>query len=120
MDSRSWCPLREAAHAAERSQSDQDLVLVHSIPSGMLGIARYYRGESVLAPWVEQLGGRRLPDSLLALARGKERVHLVRIHEVGAPFPAEDWLREHAVLDAEKRIMSAHVRHFRPGEGAEF
>ena len=120
MDSRSWCPLREVAWAAERSQSDQDLVLVHSIPSGMLGVARYYRGESVLAPWVEQLEERKLPESLLALARGKERVHLVRVHEVGALCPAEDWLRAHAVLNAETRIMSANVRHFRPRDGAVF
>jgi hypothetical protein len=118
--SRSWSPLREVAHALERESTESSLILVHSIPSGVLGIARYYQGEAPLAAWVEQLGGRRVPESFLALARGKEQVVLVRAHEVGAPCPLEEWLRAEATLSFEGRRESILLRNVRPKGAPSF
>lgn len=109
---RSWCPLRESARALERRSGPQDLILVHSIPSGVLGIARYHAGPAPFAAWVEQLEQRRVPDSLEVLLHGRRRVFLVRIHEVGASAPVEDWLRAHAVLESELEVGPARILGF--------
>src|SRR5207249_4379078 len=39
--SRNWQPIREISQAVSADASPSDLILVHSIPSGVLGIARY-------------------------------------------------------------------------------
>lgn len=119
-DSRSWSPFREVAHAVSRNASPSDLILVHSIPSGVLGIARYANGPAGIASWVEQLGQRRVPESLQTLAAGRARILLVKIHEVGAPAPEEDWLRENAAVFREARQESARIVEFRPRDAERF
>jgi SAM-dependent methyltransferase len=110
--SRSWCPLREVAGMLESAAGPQDLIVVHSIPSGVLGVARYYCGEAPLAAWVEQLGERQVPGSFLPLARADQRVALVRVHEVGAACPLEDWLRANASPEGEGKRESARLLTF--------
>jgi hypothetical protein len=109
--SRSWCPLREAAAAVSGFPADE-VVLVHSIPSGVLGVARYLEGDAPVAAWIGQLGARRVPGSLPELLAGRRAVHLVRVHEVGEPALEESWLRAHATLLREGHIESARVAHF--------
>ena len=70
-----------------------DLVLVHSIPSGVLGIARYANPSLNITSWVQQLGNRKVPDSLLALGRGRSRLLYVKVHQLNEPAPEEEWLR---------------------------
>ena len=89
---------RDAAETASRWAGPSDLVIVHSIPSGVLGVARYLPPSVPLAAWVGQLGQRRVPEDVRALANGRRRVVFVRIHDVGAPAPEEDWLRAHGRL----------------------
>lgn len=98
---RSWNPLRETARTLANHAGAEDLVLVHSIPSGVIGIARYHTGSAPIAAWVEQLGERGVPDSVSGLVRGRRRILLVRIHECGAPALVEDWLRENGRLVGE-------------------
>jgi hypothetical protein len=118
--SRSWGPAREVADTLEATTGARDLILVHSIPSGVLGVARYYDGEGELAAWVEQLGQRSVPGPVPSMMLGKDQVALVRIHEVGAPCPVEDWLRAHAVLAGERWKESAHTLYFGVREVARF
>lgn len=109
-----------ARHVAAYGSAD-DLIVVHSIPSGAIALARYSlttRGRFL--PWVEQLGGRRLPDSLEAVLPGVKRVLLVKVHTVGAPAPEEKWLRKYARLAHEQRIGDARIAEFRPITGVAF
>jgi hypothetical protein len=117
--SRSFCPAREVADTLEATTGAHDLILVHSIPSGVLGVARYYDGESELETWVEQLGQRRVPGPL-SMMLGRSQVALVRIHEVGAPCPVEDWLRTHSLLLGERWKEAAHILYFGVREVARF
>jgi hypothetical protein len=103
---------RDAAESAERWAGTDDLVVVHSIPSGVLGVARYLRPETAVAAWVGQLGRRRVPEDIRALAAGRRRVVFVRIHDVGAPAPEEDWLRRHARLIGEGTAEGSTVLAF--------
>ena len=112
--SRNWQPIREISHSFCANSSSSDLILIHSIPSGVLGIARYADGPVELASWVGQLRTRRVPDSIHKLAAGRMRVLFVRVHEVGEPAPEEDWLRANAVVSHETRLGSARIIDFQP------
>src|SRR5256885_8211358 len=95
---RAWEPYRVAAVRVGAWAVPGDLVIVHSIPSGVLGIARYLEADVPIAAWVGQLGLRRMPGDLAALLAGRHRVALIRIHEVGEPAPEEAWLRANATV----------------------
>ena len=112
--SRNWQPIREISHSVCANSSSSDLILIHSIPSGVLGIARYADGPAELASWVGQLRTRRVPESIHKLAAGRTRVLFVRVHEVGEPAPEEDWLRANAVVSHETRLGSARIIDFQP------
>ena len=118
--SRTWSPIREISRAANANGSPSDLILVHSIPSGLLGISRYANGPAALASWVGQLGNRRVPESLQALAAGRTRIMFVKVHEVGEPAPEEKWLRANAVVFHETRLGSGRIVDFRPMNSETF
>jgi hypothetical protein len=118
--SRSWSPIREISRAACVNISPSDLILIHSIPSGVLGIARYADGRAVLASWVGQLRTRRVPESLNALTAGRTRVVFVNVHEVREPAPEEQWLRANAIVFRETRLSSGRIVDFRPVDSATF
>ena len=111
--SRSGEPVREIAQNISATAGPSDIVLVHSIPSGVIGVARYVQTPAVLASWVEQLGNRRVPESLQRLAEGRNRVLLVKVHAVGAPAPEEDWLRANAVVLNQQRIQAINLIDFK-------
>lgn len=111
---------REVAQAVAENPQDGDLVLVHSIPSGLLGIAYYANPHAEIAAWVEQLATRRVPESIEKLIAGRSRVRFVRIHDVGASAPEEDWLRSNARVEKERKLGSAEIVDFRPRQGTHF
>jgi hypothetical protein len=113
-ESRSWSPIREISRAASLNSAPTDLILVHSIPSGVLGVARYVSGPAVLASWVGQLGTRHIPGSLQELIVGRTRVMFVKLHEVREPAPEEDWLRANAIVFRERRLVTGRIVDFRP------
>ena len=78
----------------------------------MLGIARYLRADVPMAAWVGQLGPARVPDDLTALLAGRDRVALIRIHEVGEPAPEEAWLRANATVLRDERRDGAVIVYF--------
>ena len=105
-------PYREVAERVGAWARPDDLVLIHSIPSGVLGIARYLPADLPMAPWVGQLGRRRMPEDLLALLDGRSRVAFVRLHDVGEPAPEETWLRTHATLLRDEKHQNASLAYF--------
>jgi uncharacterized membrane protein len=117
---RTFEPFREVARAVNDGDAASDLILVHSIPSGVLGIARYANGPAMIASWVGQLRNRQVPDAVNTLAAGRKRIFFVEIHEVGEPAPEEDWLRANAVVLRETRIKAANIIEFRPNKRETF
>jgi hypothetical protein len=86
----------------ERYMGPDDLVIAHSVPSGVIGLSRYLARGLPLAVWIEPLGLRR-PDDLDSLLGGRQRVALVQVHNIGQPSSAEPWLREHR-RPAERKV----------------
>jgi hypothetical protein len=119
-DPRSWEPYLQVARDLSTEASAGDLIIVHSIPSGVLGVARYLSPGTPVAAWVGQLRRRQVPQDLDALLPGRRRVVLVRVHHLGQPAPEEDWLREHARLLKQRKIQSADVLYFIPNQGTTF
>jgi 4-amino-4-deoxy-L-arabinose transferase-like glycosyltransferase len=76
----------------------QDLIIVHSIPSGVLGVARYMETDTPIASWVVQLKLRRVPDDIQMFSSSYHRLALVKVHDLGYPSPAEVWLLRHKTL----------------------
>ncbi|MEP6688556.1 MAG: glycosyltransferase family 39 protein [Gemmatimonadales bacterium] len=76
-----------------------DLVLVHSIPSGLIGMARYLDRDVPMASWIAPLGLRRVPNDLELLLHGRRRLALIQVHNLAQPAPAEAWLRANARLE---------------------
>jgi hypothetical protein len=101
---REWEPFPTIAARLEGWTTADDLVIVHSIPSGVIGLARYADPRTPIASWVVQLGARTVPADVEALATGRCRVAVVRTHDLGgtAPSALDGWLRAHATLDREE------------------
>lgn len=116
--SRNDLPFWKLGQVLSAEATESDLILVHSIPSGAVGVSRYTQGPAKIAAWVGQLGTRTTPDSLLSLAAGFRRILFVRLHDVGAPAPEEEWLRANAQVVQETRYKLILMVEFRP-TGAE-
>lgn len=117
---RAWEPYVQIGHILSAEALPGDLVIVHSIPSGVIGVARYMTASVPLAAWVGQLDRRQIPRDLDALLPGHGRVALVRVHEVGEPAPEEDWLRRHARLSGQRKVQSTEILYFGPKAGTTF
>lgn len=109
-----WEPFPVLAGELGGLTGPRDLVIVNSIPSGVLGIARYVDPATPIASWVVQLGRRRMPEDAEALTRERCRVAFVRVHDVGGRAPVESWLRERADVEREYRdaVMGTDVVRF--------
>jgi hypothetical protein len=118
--SRAAEPFREIGALLAEETTAGDLVIVHSIPSGVCGIARYIQGAHRdltgigFASWVGQLGRRRVPDDLDTLAAGRRRIVFVDIHAVRAPAPEKDWLEAHAARAGGSQLGAASLVYYRP------
>jgi hypothetical protein len=106
-----WGGYRQVAVKVAGWAGPSDLVIVHSIPSGVVGIARYLTPDTQVAGWVEQLGRRRVPEDVVRLLHGRGRVALVVIHS-GAPAPEKVWLEKHATPAGGFRLLNARVLYF--------
>jgi hypothetical protein len=99
-----------------------DVVLVRSVPSGVVGVARYLTRDLPIVSWVTQLGTRRVPADLERVLRGRQRVALVTVHALGATDPVEPWLRANGRLLGREtfRRSSAEILYFAPASGTAF
>jgi len=117
---RSYQNYPEVAKLLAHQVNESDLILVHSVPCGVAGVARYLEKAGAsktgvrFASWVGQLGQRRVPEDLEALAAGQRRIILVTTHTVGDPTPEQSWLEENATLVETKQIYGATLRYFTP------
>jgi Dolichyl-phosphate-mannose-protein mannosyltransferase len=118
--SRSGESFREVAQTAGSTANASELVLVHSIPSGVLGIARYADGASSLACWIQQLGNRRMPESIEMLTAGRTKVSYILAHPLEEPRPEEDWLRANATVMRDEWVGRIKVVDFRLQHVASF
>ncbi len=90
------------ASELDRWAAPGDVVLVHSVPSGVIGLSRALRRDLPFLVWIEPLGRRQVSD-LPTLLAGHRRVALVQVHNIAQPSPAEPWLRQRGRL-VDRRV----------------
>ena len=119
---RPWEPYQQLAARLESWARPGDVVLVRSIPSGVVGVARYLKTDIPLVSWVTQLGTREVPADLERLLQGRRRAAVATIHDLGAPGPLDPWLQTHTRLLGHEafRSSSAEVLYFGPSNGETF
>jgi hypothetical protein len=100
---RLWEPYAAVGATLAAATGPSDLILVHSVPAGVLATSRYLDTSADMASWVVQLGTRQVPGSLKVLLDSRRKVALVKIDDIDKPSPAEAWLREHASLIGETK-----------------
>jgi hypothetical protein len=111
---------RAIAEDMEHWAGPADLVLVHSVPSGVIALSRYLARDVPLASWIEPLGLRRVPRDLERLLAGRARVALIQVHHLGKASPTEPWLRAHArltghkVYDGERAALTSDLASLAP------
>lgn len=108
-------PYRELDRRLASWAAPGDVVIVRSIPSGVVGVARYLERDIALVPWVVQLGGRHVPDDVERVLAGHRRVAVATIHNLGATDSLLPWLAAHATplgRDTFPRSR-AEIRYFR-------
>ena len=110
----------------DRWARPNDLVLVHSIPSGVVGLSRYLSRPISVATWIEQFGSRNNPHDLDVLLAGRARVALVQVHNLGKPSLAETWLRsrgpivgDEVWIGSTKHSLPISIRSLRPNSTSE-
>jgi uncharacterized membrane protein len=111
-------PFREIARVVDARRGPQDLVLIASSPTGVLGVARYLDPTAVVSSWVPALRTRRVPGDIEPMIADRHRVFYVQIARLGGSRPhaaVERYLREHARLAAETHLGSARVLEFVSG-----
>jgi hypothetical protein len=108
-------PFAEVARSIDATRDPSDLVLVQSIPSGVIGVARYLDSGAVMSSWVSALHTRRVPEDADAMMQGRHRVFFVQIHDEGRSA-LERYLRAHQHLVEERVIGSARLLEFTNGE----
>jgi Dolichyl-phosphate-mannose-protein mannosyltransferase len=126
-DRNSW--FRPVSWQLDQHAGPDQLVLVHSIPSGILGIARYTHTATPLALWTQQLrnfenrnNANAVAADVVKLTAGYRKIYAVSVHDVGAPSPELDYLRQHAKIAAESRYggYRARMLEFQPLNGEVF
>jgi Dolichyl-phosphate-mannose-protein mannosyltransferase len=104
---RSWEPFPQLSARLNTWAKSQDLIIVHSIPSGVVGVARYMAADTPVVSWVVQLKQRRVPDDIQRLASAYQRVALVKVHDLNEPSAAEDWLLQNKVLQLREKLHAS-------------
>lgn len=97
----------------ESWKKPDDLLIVYSIPSGVLGVARYLEDGPALLSWVPQLAERDT-ESLVKATELRRRVGVVTVHAVVSDPPDEHWQFGRWRLVDERWIAGANVREFAP------
>jgi len=121
-DPRPWEPYRKVDARLTAWVQPGDVVVVHSVPTGVIGVARYLKPDIPIVSWIQPLGLRQVPRDLQLLLAGNHRVALVKVHDLHLPSPVEGWLREHARL-IRRDIFNksgAEVLYFEPLNGSTF
>jgi hypothetical protein len=115
-------PFPEMAADIKARLGESDLVIVRSIPGGVVGLARYLDPSTLLASRAVRLHDRDPDTDMPALLRGRCLVALVIAHDLGDPSPQLDWLERQAkpvrtVTFSEAPL--AEIRYFRPPQGLQ-
>jgi hypothetical protein len=101
--SRPWQPFPAISAELQSAVDSDDLIIVHSIPSGVLGVARYIKTDAPIVSRVIRLHERDTASDMSRLVAAHCRVAIVLVHDLENPAPEVDWLNEQGRF--ERRVV---------------
>ena len=113
-------PYRQIAGSLKELSAESDVLIAHSIPTGIMGLARYMPPEQPLVAWTGQLGQREVPRDVIRLGAGRKRIVVVKVHDVWSPAVQAQWLNDHARLDRDRWSGYAQILYYAPRSGEVF
>lgn len=103
----------EAGAVTASMVQSEDLVLIHSIPSAVLGVTRYLNASFSVACWIDQLGQKKVPDDIRRLISNRKRIAVLRVHKMeDDKEPEVDWLKANADLIEGRGGRGYHILVF--------
>jgi hypothetical protein len=113
--SRHWEDYRSIDGVLEQAGKTDLIMVHHTYPVAVLGVARYMPVAKELLSWSDRTELKKVPDDLLPVLKGKTGLYLVkaRAADYNASSPVEDWLRAHARVQSTYRFPS-QVIYFVP------
>ena len=88
------------------------LVIVHSIPTGLIGLARYLDGSLAVYPSVPRINNGTAPPDIHRLTTRYDRFAFVGFHDLGTESAYESWLSAHTQLVGREQIGGVRVAYF--------
>jgi hypothetical protein len=112
-------PFRQLAQQVDRQAQPGDLVIIHSIPSGVLGVARYMTSGTPIYSWVPWLNQRQVPGDIARIIAGYRRIILIKVHWLDSPAPEEQWLEQNLLPQGPpQRVGAARVYRYQVTSGS--
>jgi uncharacterized membrane protein len=110
--SRDGEPFKIIAQTIEAESPPSDLLVIHSVPVGILGLARYLNTSSLIFSWVGQLRQRSVPGDISRVVANSHTVILLKVHDIHEPAPEEKWLADHEILRRSETVENSTLDFF--------
>jgi hypothetical protein len=111
-NSEAW--LEAADAAADLAKDGRTLVVLHSIPSGIAGVARYLPPDTPVATWVPGLDVRKGAQDFLQITSGYDRLAIVATHTVIDRQLPSPWFGQYFTqVDRPVFFRSVFLQEFR-------
>jgi hypothetical protein len=114
-EARPFQPLPEVArrlHKWRDTGATEPLVIVHSIPTGVIGLARYLDGNVEMFPSIIRVNNAPAPADIDRATAGYDRFAYVRFHDLGVASTYASWLSEHTQASGTEDIEGVQIRYF--------
>lgn len=97
------------------SGSARPLVVMHTVPTGLIGVCRYMTARVPVLGSIVRLRSAPAPAELDVLRQTYGRVALLRLHDFVEPLAIRvwvAWLHEHARLDGGEQMGEAEIQYY--------
>jgi uncharacterized membrane protein len=105
-------PFKIIAQTIEAESPPADLLIIHSVPVGVLGLARYLNTSPLIFSWVGQLRQRSVPGDISRVVANRHTVILLKVHDIDEPALEEKWLADHEILWRSETAESSTLDFF--------
>jgi hypothetical protein len=106
-------PIRLAAQTLEPYLREGDVLIIQSIPSGIVGFCRYLKKDVPVLTWVNQLNNRNPEKHLWPNLKHATRAVTVNLHLLDQPTLAQNQLAARFKPEQSLRVQSISVNIYR-------
>jgi len=112
---RPFQPLPDVAgrlQAWNESGRTRPLLIVHTIPTGLIGLTRYLDDRFDVFPSIIRINNAASTADIERVTAGYERFAYVRFHDFDVASAYEAWLSQHAAATGTEQLAGVHIQYF--------